>query len=644
MSHTILLYGATGYSGRLIAAEAARAACATTAGVPGLPHDAGGARRPRGRDGWRKSTGWKRACSASTIGRTSIRELADVDVVINAAGPFALTANHLAKGALAAGCHYVDINGEVDVYMKLDDLGRYAEQRDLAMVSAPATPRPHRTCCSTPRSRSFDSSATGRRPRSGHRARRGPDRHVAHHDTVPRQPRDAVAVAARAGPGRPVGEAVDARPGPEGAGALARAGREAGAHVRLLRPAQAGRAREPRARREPDLRIASAANLVDTLTARLTVERHGFSAIVSNPTSRPVAVARLVYQLGPLLAPLAAMPWARDLARVQLNALPAGPTPQERRAETALHRAGDRGPASSADRPLGMAHAESLRLHRAGRRSRWRRRSRRSGDGMAHASRGAAARPRPTCRGHGGYLRGCRPRTSAAATAQEIASMTRFWLATFEIDAAADDPIVGPIVAAGTADLAIEVLRDKDEWAVLFSSVDDPNSLASLTCLIGFTNVAKACNVWLDRGFPLVDATIDLDETGVLDGRRRHSSREQPVDAVRHAAARAVRHRFRPAAAVGADDCRRAQARWPSYRQQLQAPDGAQPDRLRHQRIRHVVPYRSNVRTLPADAESQIHLDLGAPPARCPASRRSASGPLAATAAWSGDIAFRQER
>ena len=64
------------------------------------------------------------------------RALRDVDLLINAAGPFALTAERLAKDALDAGCHYVDINGEIDVYKKLDDLGRYAMQRGRAMVSS----------------------------------------------------------------------------------------------------------------------------------------------------------------------------------------------------------------------------------------------------------------------------------------------------------------------------------------------------------------------------------------------------------------------------------------------------------------------------------------------------------------------------
>ena len=46
--------------------------------------------------------------------------------------PFALTANR-GEAALRSGCHYVDINGEVDVYKRLDDL-ELRPERGLAIV------------------------------------------------------------------------------------------------------------------------------------------------------------------------------------------------------------------------------------------------------------------------------------------------------------------------------------------------------------------------------------------------------------------------------------------------------------------------------------------------------------------------------
>jgi short subunit dehydrogenase-like uncharacterized protein len=65
-----------------------------------------------------------------------VRAISDVDVVINAAGPFAYTAEPLAKAAIIAKRHYVDINGELDVYLKLDDLGVKAQQQRIALISA----------------------------------------------------------------------------------------------------------------------------------------------------------------------------------------------------------------------------------------------------------------------------------------------------------------------------------------------------------------------------------------------------------------------------------------------------------------------------------------------------------------------------
>jgi hypothetical protein len=77
------------------------------------------------------------------------------------------------------------------------------------------------------------------------------------------------------------------------------------------------------------LRIASAANLVDTLTARLTVARRGFRVGRIESYVETGTLTRIAYQVGALLVPLAAMPWARFLARQQIDLLPAGPTKQE---------------------------------------------------------------------------------------------------------------------------------------------------------------------------------------------------------------------------------------------------------------------------------------------------------------------------
>jgi hypothetical protein len=77
-------------------------------------------------------------------------------------------------------------------------------------------------------------------------------------------------------------------------------------------------------------------NAVDTLTARLTAERRGVEVHRIETYLEVGGLSRLVYQLGPLMTPLAGMPLARDLVRLQFSAFPDGPTPEERNRESHL--------------------------------------------------------------------------------------------------------------------------------------------------------------------------------------------------------------------------------------------------------------------------------------------------------------------
>jgi hypothetical protein len=90
--------------------------------------------------------------------------------------------------------------------------------------------------------------------------------------------------------------------------------------------------------------------------------------------------------------------------------------------------------------------------------------------------------------------------------------MPRFCLATWKLDSPVDRPGLAaePIAMLGTAAIALEIINDGDFFAVLFSTVDDVEQPKNLECRIGFVNGTKACSVWRDRGFPLVDATIEL--------------------------------------------------------------------------------------------------------------------------------------
>src|SRR5215813_11797080 len=105
MSDQLLLYGATGYSGRLIAGAAAELGMRPVLG---------------GRDGTRLSAlaetfGLEyRVASLSDSNRLD-SVLRDVQVVLHAAGPFSATSRPVLDACMRTGTHYLDITGEVPV-------------------------------------------------------------------------------------------------------------------------------------------------------------------------------------------------------------------------------------------------------------------------------------------------------------------------------------------------------------------------------------------------------------------------------------------------------------------------------------------------------------------------------------------------
>ena len=244
-----------------------------------------------------------------------LRQLEDleVDVVINAAGPFAWTAERLARAALAARCHYVDINGEVDVYKRLDDLGLAAQQQDVALVSGAAA---------TPATSDILLSAALQQITEPVGARHHPDRRGARHGVS----RGSALSAAR----QLREQVVTVRRGVR---------REAGA----WRPADVlwhqpiGRLERTfdfgdRDRGERRLAIASAANLIDTLVALCTVRRWKRTVRAIESYVETGTVGRIGYQVGGMLAMFSAFPVVRGAANASLGLLPAGPDEEERMA------------------------------------------------------------------------------------------------------------------------------------------------------------------------------------------------------------------------------------------------------------------------------------------------------------------------
>ncbi len=124
MKDRLLLYGATGYIGGLIAKRAAERRMSLILA---------------GRDGA------KLAALAAPLGLSSRafaledpeaidRCLADVAVLLNAAGPFSETAPPLAEACLRTGTHYLDLAGEVPEFEAMERLDERAVEADVMLL------------------------------------------------------------------------------------------------------------------------------------------------------------------------------------------------------------------------------------------------------------------------------------------------------------------------------------------------------------------------------------------------------------------------------------------------------------------------------------------------------------------------------
>ena len=122
---TVMIYGAYGYTGRLVTALAAE-----RGEMPVLA----------GRDEARLRTYAELFQLEHRVvdlddGDGLRRALGDVDVVAHCAGPFSLTARPMVDACLATGTHYLDITGEIDVFEQI--LARDAEARAAGVTLLP---------------------------------------------------------------------------------------------------------------------------------------------------------------------------------------------------------------------------------------------------------------------------------------------------------------------------------------------------------------------------------------------------------------------------------------------------------------------------------------------------------------------------
>ena len=114
-----MIYGANGYTGRLVAEQAQREGL-----TPIL-----GARNPASLHALGSSLGLECRVFDLNDSAAALAALEDVAVVANCAGPFSATAAPMIEACIASGAHYVDITGEISVFEYahgLDEVARTA--------------------------------------------------------------------------------------------------------------------------------------------------------------------------------------------------------------------------------------------------------------------------------------------------------------------------------------------------------------------------------------------------------------------------------------------------------------------------------------------------------------------------------------
>ena len=130
MMKTLLIYGAAGYTGRMIAAQA------TTAGLSII---VAGRKEPPLAALAESLDAGMRVFSLEDKSELS-HQLEGVSVVLNCAGPFVGTAEPLMKACIAQGIHYLDITAEINVYRLAESLGDVAARACLIWALSPFTP------------------------------------------------------------------------------------------------------------------------------------------------------------------------------------------------------------------------------------------------------------------------------------------------------------------------------------------------------------------------------------------------------------------------------------------------------------------------------------------------------------------------
>ena len=119
-----LIYGANGFTGRLIVAEAMeRGHTPILAGRNAKELNALG-----------QKTGLEVRIFELNDSKTIAEKIADVPAVLHAAGPFSLTMPPMVKACLQSQTHYLDITGEIEVFEKCYARHEQALEQEVALI------------------------------------------------------------------------------------------------------------------------------------------------------------------------------------------------------------------------------------------------------------------------------------------------------------------------------------------------------------------------------------------------------------------------------------------------------------------------------------------------------------------------------
>src|SRR5688572_8632168 len=123
-NNSFLLYGANGYTGRLIAKYAAQY---------GLQPILAGRREEAIKP---LADQLKLAYKIFDLSHTAqlIAALREVRVVVHAAGPFINTARQMVDACLESGTHYLDINGDISVFEQIKSLNALAKEKNVMLL------------------------------------------------------------------------------------------------------------------------------------------------------------------------------------------------------------------------------------------------------------------------------------------------------------------------------------------------------------------------------------------------------------------------------------------------------------------------------------------------------------------------------